>query len=232
MYARAFSWLVAISVTGAIDAAAQSPMFEYADYPAGRGTRAIVAADFNRDGWPDVASAAIDTAAVSVMLSAHGEGLGSAITIPVGTGPFDMTTGDFNRDGIPDLAVANADSHSLSMLIGRGDGHFTRADLSIGTHRGPRGLTASDLNGDGRLDLVVSAYDSASLLVLFGDGAGAFPTHADLGGTAHPQGVATGDFNHDGRRDIVVVHDGSPGWSSGTAPPDPSCLWPSLAPRR
>ena len=211
MYAHALSWLVAVSVMGAIDAAAQSPAFEYADYPAGRGARAIVAADFNRDGWPDVASAAIDTAVVSVLLSAHGDGLAPAITVPVGRGPFDMTTGDFNRDGIPDLAVANADGHSLSMLIGRGDGQFTRSDLSIGIHRGPRGLTTSDLNGDGRLDLVMSAYDSASLAIFFGNGAGAFPTRADFGGAAHPQGVATGDFNRDGRRDIAVVHDGSPG---------------------
>ena len=150
-------------------------------------------------------------------MSAHGDGLAPAITVSVGRGPFDMTTGDFNRDGIPDLAVANADSHSLSILIGRGDGHFTRADLSIGTHRGPRGLTTSDLNGDGRLDLVMSAYDSASLAVLFGDGAGAFPTRADLGGAAHPQGVATGDFNHDGRRDIVVATADRQGWSCGTA---------------
>ena len=97
---------------------------EYADYPASRGARVIVAADFHRDGWPDVASAAIDTAAVSVLLSAHGDGLAQAITVPVGRGPFDMTTGDLNRDGIPDLAVANADSDSLSVLIGRGDGRF------------------------------------------------------------------------------------------------------------
>ena len=204
---------------GAIDAAAQSPAFEYAAYPAGGGARAIVAADFNRDGWPDVASAAIDTGAVSVLLSAHGQGLLPAISVPVGSGPFEMTTGDFNRDGIPDLAVANADSHSISILIGRGDGRFTRSDLSIGTHRGPRGITTGDLNGDGRLDLVMSAYDSASLAIFFGNGAGAFPTRVDLGGAAHPQGVATGDFNRDGRRDIAVVHVGSPGlvvWYGGT----------------
>ena len=117
-----------------------------------------------------------------------------------------MTTGDFNRDGIPDLAVANADGHSLSMLIGRGDGQFTRSDLSIGMHRGPRGLTVERSQRRRPARSCESANDSASLAIFFGNGAGAFPTRADsLGGAAHPQGVATGDFNRDGRRDIAVA---------------------------
>ena len=66
MPARALWWLIAVSVMTAIRRRGPIAAFEYADYPAGRGARAIVAADFNRDGWPDVASAAIDTAAVSV----------------------------------------------------------------------------------------------------------------------------------------------------------------------
>ena len=82
MHAHALSWLVAVSVMGGHRRAPQSPAFEDADYPAGRGARAIVAADFNRDGWPDVASAAIYTAAVSVLLSAHGDGLAPAIMVP------------------------------------------------------------------------------------------------------------------------------------------------------
>src|SRR4051794_36792854 len=98
-------------------AGAQVLIFAKDDYASDAGARAIVAADFNRDGWLDVAQASLTTNSVTILLSHGGTGLVRAFEIPVGLGPFDLTTGDFNRDGIPDLAVANADSNSISILL-------------------------------------------------------------------------------------------------------------------
>lgn len=144
-----------LSAFTALDVAAQPLTLSKADYASASGARAIVVADFNRDGWPDIAQAGNDTHDVSILLNAHGEGLTRRSTIPVGTGPFALATDDFNRDGIPDLAVANADSNSISILIGRGDGRFTRAD--IGAHSSPRGIATGDINSDGKPDLVYAA---------------------------------------------------------------------------
>jgi hypothetical protein len=182
------------------------------DIPSASGARAIVAADFNRDGWLDVAAASVDTSSVSVLLNVRGERVASPLAVPVGTGPFAMATGDFNRDSIPDLAVTNADSASISILIGRGDGRFNRSDISIAPYRSPRGITVEDLNGDGKLDLFYSGYDSNLLQVLLGTGAGGFVKGWTLVGYApRPQGVSAADFNRDGHVDIAVAYDSAGG---------------------
>ena len=119
-------------------AGAQVLTFARDDYGSDTGARAMVSADFNRDGWLDVAEANLTTNSVTILFSHGGSTLVRAFEIPVGLGPFDLTTGDFNRDGIPDLAVANADSHTISILLGRGDGSFTRADIAAPSQN-PRG---------------------------------------------------------------------------------------------
>src|ERR671912_1544370 len=106
---------------------AQPPSFSRSDYQSHAGARAIATADFNRDGWPDVAHANTGRDTVTVLLNGRGTGsLVLSADIAVGHGPFDLVTADFNRDGVPDLAVANADDDSISLLIGDGLGGFTR----------------------------------------------------------------------------------------------------------
>ena len=191
---------------------AQPLSFVNADTASAGGARAIVVADFNRDGWPDIAEAGVDTNSVSVLLNVLGDHFSFAHAVPVGTGPFDLATGDVNRDGIPDLVVTNADSDSISILIGRGDGRFNRSDISTAPHRSPRGIGVGDVNGDGTLDLIYSSYDSNPLQVLLGTGTGAFVKGPTLIGRAsRPQGLEAADFNRDGRLDVVAAYDSAGG---------------------
>jgi hypothetical protein len=186
-------------------AGAQVLTFSKDDYAADIGARSVVTADFNRDGWPDVALASLTTNSVTVLLNRAGSGLVRAFEVPVGLGPFDLTTGDFNRDGIPDLAVANADSDSITILLGRGDGSFTRADIAVPSQN-PRGITTADVNNDGRADLIYTGYATGTVQVLLGNGAGGFAKGAAVAAIgSQPQGLSTGDFDHDGRLDIAVA---------------------------
>ena len=188
------------------DALAQDVTFARDDYASFAGARAIVSADFNRDGLPDVALANSGRNSVTVLLNHRDAGLARAADVAVGAGPFAMTTGDFNRDGIPDLAVANADGNSISVLLGRGDASFTRNDIAAASQN-PRGITAADVNHDGKLDLIYSAYATGAVQVLIGNGAGAFTKGvAYVSPALHPQGLATADFNHDGHLDIAVAY--------------------------
>lgn len=98
-------------------AAAQPATFIRSDYGSASGARAIVSADFNRDGAPDLAQANNGRNTVTVLLNNHEGGFVRGFETPVGLGPFAMATGDFNGDAIPDLAVANADGHSISVLL-------------------------------------------------------------------------------------------------------------------
>ena len=109
-------------LTLATTVTAQVVTFARTDYPSDAGARALVVADFNRDGWLDLAlaHANITRNTVTILLSQHGTAFVRAAEIPIGLGPFALTTADFNRDGIPDLAVANASGHSVSICSDAG----------------------------------------------------------------------------------------------------------------
>ena len=151
--------------------AAPTVTFERNDYASDVGARAVAAADFNRDGWLDIAHANLDGNGVTVLLNRGGSSFARAVDVPVGAGPFDLTTADFNRDGIPDLAVANADGNSISILLGRGDGSFTRSDVQAPSQN-PRGIATADVNNDGRPDLIYTGFATGIVQVLLGDGTG------------------------------------------------------------
>lgn len=205
---RLASLLASLCLLVPAAAGAQSLTFDAHDVPSQRGARAIVAADFDRNGWTDLAHVNVDTGSVSVLLAHDVTGPALAATLAVGRGPFDMVTGDFNRDGIPDLAVTNADSHSISILIGRGDGRFDRSDIPAPFPASPRGIAAGDVNEDGSLDLFYTGYAGNLHMVLLGTGTGAFVAGSGVSGYGlQPQGVGAADFDHDGHLDMAVAYD-------------------------
>ena len=173
-------------------ASAQPLAFTRQDVASYPGARGLVAADFDRDGWLDLAQANTGRNTVTILINQRGSARSfvAAYDVAVGLGPFDLTTADFNRDGVPDLAVANADAHTISILRGQAAGGFIRNDIAAPS--GPRGITTADLNRDGRADLVVTGWDVNALQVLYGTGTGAFTNGPALSGLpTHPQGVVT-----------------------------------------
>ena len=73
--------------------------------------------------------------------------------IPIGPGCCSVLTGDFNSDGKMDIAVAHGNP-GFTVLLGNGEGTFTRKDIPqvVGSSIG-LGL-AADLNSDGILDIL------------------------------------------------------------------------------
>jgi hypothetical protein len=201
----------ALVLACAVDARSQDLTFSRDDYASYAGARAIATADFDRNGWPDVAHANLGRNTVTILLNHSASVLATTFDVPVGAGPFDLTTGDFNRDGIPDLAVANADGHSISVLLGRGNGSFTRTDVAAPSQN-PRGITTADVNKDGKPDLIYTGFASRTVQVLVGNGAGGFSSGATyVGSPSNPQGLATADFNHDGHLDVALAYASSGG---------------------
>ena len=80
---------------------------EAAAIPVGASPEGIEAADFNGDGWPDIAVAVLGTNTVNVLLRNPGGGFTAEAPIPVGAGALGLATADFNADGRPDLAVTS-----------------------------------------------------------------------------------------------------------------------------
>ena len=133
----------------------------------GANPRRLVAADFNRDGKVDLATATYGDDSVRVLI---GQGNGAFALEPpvkVGDGPLGLATGDFNRDGLPDLAAANNGSKTVSVLLRRAGGFVPDASSPLPTGQtGANAVAAADFNGDGRADLAVSNQTSKTVTVL------------------------------------------------------------------
>ena len=199
------SWLACAGVSTAAPTS-----FASSAYPATAKPRAIVAADFNRDGRPDLATGGTGSASIGILINdtKNGGGFLRRADIPVGGGPFDIAAGDLNGDERVDLVIANADSDAVTILFGRGDGSFTgKRDIVVGGN--PRGIAIADVTGDGRLDILVTQYAADTWTLLIGDGAGGITPTTTFATAAKPQGIVVADLNRDGLADVVVASTGA-----------------------
>lgn len=176
---------------------------------------AVVAADFNGDGKPDLAI----TGAISVyVLLGAGNGTFAPATgspLPLPSPPFDdfptphtgpaLVVGDFNNSGHAGLAVGLFQNLAAAILLGNGDGTFSFVDTLASINGQPTmSLTAADFNGDGNLDLAAAnTLNGQSPIVLLGYGHGAFNA-VSQSVEVSANSSAAGDFNGDGILDLVL----------------------------
>ena len=115
--------------------------------------------------------------------------------------PETVAVGEFNRDGIQDLAVTNVYADKISILLGSGDGQFSRAFefASVDT----TALAVGEFNRDGIQDLV-TAYNG-SVAVHMGNGNGTFQPALNFPSVTNPSSIAVDYFNSDGFLDLAVV---------------------------
>jgi Bacterial Ig-like domain (group 3)/FG-GAP-like repeat/FG-GAP repeat len=112
----------------------QAPAVAVGTNPVG-----IAVADFNGDGFTDLAVTNSGANSVSILL---GKGDGTfqpqvAFTGNIGNSPYPVAVGDFNGDGLPDLAIANYADTTASVLLGVQAETLTVTDVTVsgpGTH--------------------------------------------------------------------------------------------------
>ncbi|HXJ94619.1 MAG TPA: choice-of-anchor D domain-containing protein [Terriglobia bacterium] len=167
-------------------------------------------ADFNADGYLDLAVASQTDSTVTVFLG-QGDGTFAATSVlpNAGTGPVALAIGDFTGDGILDLAQVNTVSNTVGVLQGNGDGTFKVLSGSPATGNGPHSILAADFNGDGMLDLAVANGTDGTVSILLGNGAGTFQTAVPYAAGSNPTGVAALDVNADGKSDLVTANQGA-----------------------
>ena len=139
-----------------------------------------------------------------------------------------IAVGDFNEDGHTDAITSEPDGGPF-LLLGTGQGTFTRVSLDLGPSRG---VAALDLDHDGHLDVVVGAdlLFSSILTSARGHGDGTFTVIHRTDVYCCPIPTYVSDFDHNGTPDVLVVtsplvtialNDGSGVFSVGSVLPQP-----------
>ncbi|CAF1144030.1 unnamed protein product [Adineta steineri] len=176
----------------------------------------IVAADFNNDGYIDIAVVNYVDRNIGVFLG-HGNGMFDAQQTSFTGGYYYLNgfaIGDFNSDGHLDAAFpyrySSTDEGGLGILYGCGNGTLDgRKIFNMGTTSVMSQITVGDFNGDGHLDVVICSGFNLGLSVLVGDGNGNFGLQIMTWNQPRGDSVTlnVGDFNGDGYQDIVYVDD-------------------------
>jgi len=201
-----------ISLLGNANAGVFAPAVNYS---AGTNPGFVAVADFNEDGFADLAVTNSNLfgggdSNVSILLGQGDGTFRSGGEYTAARSPRAVAVGDFNHDRHIDLAVTNETSGNLSILLGNGDGTF-QSPVNYPAGRRPFFVTAADLNADGVLDLVVTnLLDTGRISVMLGNGDGTFqpPAIHLVAPNVRPHMVAIADINHDGKPDLVVASAG------------------------
>ncbi len=197
----------------------------------------VVVADFNGDGFLDLAVANQGDNSIS-LFRGQGDGTftefpGSPFKLPntatiLETAPVAMVSANFRNKTFStatnssapevDLAVVNKTSNSVSVLLSSVDqaGNVTLAEapnspFSVGTS--PVAIATGDLNSDGVPDLAVVNQGDNSVTVLLGssnlDGTFTQATGSSLATATTPAGIVIANFANGTVPDLAVTNKGS-----------------------
>jgi hypothetical protein len=185
-------------------------------FQVGKHPVSVTKADFNGDGYLDLATASPDSNNISVLIGTGTGHFAPAINYRItGCTPVSITSADFNNDGNIDLVTSelsaiSGTSNYITVFTGVGNGTFNPITTSyIGANRGFRELISSDFNTDGNFDVAIAEYDGNSVAILLGTGLGTFNTATHFAVGNLPSALVSSDFNGDGKLDLAVANENS-----------------------
>ncbi len=180
------------------------------DYGPSKGEvyKDVCVADFNQDGYMDIAATSWGVHGSIKVWYGNGRGDWRAAPAPPHRADYwGIDAEDFNNDGYPDIA-AGTYMEGLAVWYG-GPHHGFRKWDHLKMEGSYWGVLARDFDGDGYVDIMASSFDGAGMLFMHNDGntgwtdlSEQFPIKDNY------FGLTSADINRDGLTDLIAAHPG------------------------
>jgi len=173
------------------------------------GPVALNIADFNGDGYPDLAIVNQTTQNVTIL---KGNGDGTFTEFPnspltVGKTPVSIASGTLSGSTGPGLAIVNQADNSLSVYMGNGDGTFVQAQQSpLTTDSTPTGVVMSDFTQDSSGGIAVANTGAGTVTIFVDVGSGLFTNALEPGAGTSPTAIVSGAFTNSTFPDLAVTN--------------------------
>lgn len=174
--------------------------------PSGNRPSTNESADFNGDGFTDVAVGNTQNSTVNILLGDGQGGFSSITAVAAGNGIRGLAVLDLDGDGAMDIVTANRNGNNLALLPGNGDGTFSSPTFIESGGQQETACVAGDANNDGISDLFVGCYGSNEIILMLGDGNGSFVFADRIASPGSPWMMAAGDVDGNGTIDAVSAN--------------------------
>lgn len=162
----------------------------------------VAPADFDGDGWTDIAVESADTREVRVVRMGP-RGPSGPIRIRLTTMPYgELGVGNVTGGRSPEILVPGHGDQTVRVIEGRRGG-WSVAPWVLRLRSQPWGVTSGDVNGDGRTDIVVLETDAVSVWLATA-ARGFVQAPGSPFSVRGATDVAIGDLNGDGVSDVAV----------------------------
>ncbi len=167
----------------------------------------IAIADFDNDGWLDIAASDAAQHRLMVLRNIAGSGSFDEISLPTAERPIAFATGDVNQDGYTDLVSANQWGRSCTVYLSFGGGVFSEG-IEIPLGELPYAIALAKIDQDNVLDLLVAySTEPGKIAVYRGLGDGNFSLQQEIEVGDRLVYIYAADFNRDDRVDVLVTRD-------------------------